>query len=207
LSTLKIWILITKGRKEMNKMFWTDGVEKLALRANVVSEAGSYWLHENRGGDFVRRLATANNGVIEFSGYAAKAIVACGCKGNPDALRVNDDQLSFELTRWPRLQGLRPFRVQTMQQPSEGTVYTYGSDFATARFLPGRNVVIVEAESLDGLRKAAAIMQVTDFHLWAASHAANMAAGLRGWEAFDSLCVDFRPADCPWVITVLRDDR
>ena len=102
-----------------------------------------------------------------------------------------------------RLPELRPFWVQTLQQPAEGTVYAHSSDHATARYLPGRNVVVVEAESLDGLRKAAAIMQVADFHEWAASHAANMTAGRRGVEAFDSLFVP----DCPWVVTVLRDDR
>ena len=105
--------------------------------------------------------------------------------------------------KWPRLPELRPFAVQTLQQPAAGTVYAHGSDYASARYLPGRNVVIVEAESLDGLRKASAIMQVADFHAWAASHAANMAAGLRGCEAFDSLCV----GDCPWVVEVVRDDR
>ena len=147
------------------KMFWTDGVEKLAIAAGVVS-----------------------GGVIQFSGYA---------------VRVDDDQLTFELVGWPRLPELHAFSVQTLQQPAEGTVYVHGSDHATARYLPGRNVVIVEAESLDGLRKVAATMQVADFHAWASAHAANMTAGLRGWGAFDSLCV----GDCPWVVRVVRDDR
>ena len=107
------------------------------------------------------------------------------------------------ITRADRLPELRPFWVQTLQQPAEGTVYAHSSDHATARYLPGRNVVVVEAESLDGLRKAAAVMQVADFHAWAASHAANMAAGLRGCEAFDSLVTP----GSPWVVTILRDDR
>jgi len=149
------------------KVFWTEGIEKLAIAAGV------------------------DNGVVEFSGYSINSV------------RV-DGQLSFELVRWPRLRGLHAFSVQTLQQPAEGTVYVHGSDHVKARYLPGRNVVIVEAESLDGLRKAAAVMQVADFHAWAASHAANMAAGLRGWEAFDSLYVG---SDCPWVVTILRDDR
>ncbi len=104
---------------------------------------------------------------------------------------------------WPRLPRLHAFRVQTLQQPAGGTVYMHGSDHATARYLPGRNVVVVEAESLDGSRKAAAVMQVGDFHEWAASHAANMTAGLRGVEAFESLVAP----GSPWVVTMLRDDR
>jgi len=147
------------------KMFWTDGVEKLAT--------------------------VCNDGVIQFSGYTVK-------------VSVSNDQLTFELVGWPRLKGLYPFRVQTLQQTEGGAVYVHGSDYAVARYLPGRNVVIVEAESLDGLRKAAATMQAADFHAWAASHAANMAAGLRGLEALDSLCVG---PDCPWVVRVVRDDR
>ena len=184
------------------KMF-CEGIEKLAIAAGIVSEAGSYRLHESRGGEFIRRLTVCNGGVVEFSGYAAKATVSSGRKGNPDALRVDDDQLSFELVKWPRLPRLHAFSVQTLQQVAEGTVYMHGADYASARYLPGRNVVIVEAFSLDGLRMIAATMQVKDFHAWAAAHAANMAAGLRGWEALDSLCV----GDCPWVVKVVRDDR
>lgn len=185
--------------------FGTSSFELLAKKAGVISEAGSYRLHQNHGGDFVRRLSIIGSGIAEFSGYAIKASVISGRTGNPDALHVADDQLSFELVKTPRLPELRPFRVQTMQQPADGTVYAYSSDYATARFLPGRNVVIVEAESLDGLRAAVATMQVADFHAWAAEHAANMAAGRRGWEAFDSLHPESR--GCPWVTKVTRDDR
>lgn len=72
------------------------------------------------------------------------------------------------ITRADRLPELRPFWVQTLQQPAEGTVYVHGSDYVKARYLPGRNVVVAEATDLENGRRVIAIFQVGEFcRFWA----------------------------------------
>lgn len=72
------------------------------------------------------------------------------------------------ITRADRLPKLRPFSVQTLQQPAEGTVYVHSVDHIKARFLPGRNVVIAEARDLETGNKVIATFQVDEFcRFWA----------------------------------------
>ena len=61
---------------------------------------------------------------------------------------------------------LQPFRqtwVETLF-PVADAGYVYSSDGFSARYLPGRNVVIVEAASLDGLQSVVKVCQVADFN-------------------------------------------
>ncbi len=90
------------------------------------------------------------------------------------------------ITRADRLPELRPFWVQTLQQPAEGTVYVHGSDYVKARYLPGRNVVVAEAHDLEDGRKVIATFQVNEFcRFWAEADVTGTAE--RGEAAFEAL--------------------
>ena len=62
-----------------------------------------------------------------------------------------------------RLPPLRKTWIETLF-PVANSGYVYQSDGFHATFLPGRNVVVVEAESLDGLQYLKKVCQVADFH-------------------------------------------
>jgi len=91
-----------------------------------------------------------------------------------------------EVLKMKKLPALRPFRVQTLQQPAEGTVYVHGADYVTARFLPGRNVVVAEAYGLESGSRIIATFQVSEFcRFWAEADVAG--TGKRGEAASEVL--------------------
>ena len=85
-----------------------------------------------------------------------------------EAMRDDGEEIAGNptITRADRMPELRPFWVQTLQQPAEGTVYVHGSDYVKARFLPDRNVVVAEAVDLEDGRRVIATFQVDEFYLF-----------------------------------------
>ena len=105
-----------------------------------------------------------------------------------DTVRENGEEIAGNptITRADRMPELRPFWVQTLQQPNEGTVYTHGSDYVKARFLPGRNVVVAEARDLEDGRRVVATFQVEEFcRFWAEADVTGTTE--RGEAAFEAL--------------------
>ena len=103
-----------------------------------------------------------------------------------EAMRNDGEEIAGNptITRADRMPELRPFWVQTLQQVAEGTVH--GSDYISARFLPGRNVVVAEARHLEDGRKVIAIFQVNEFcRFWAEADVTGTTE--RGEAAFESL--------------------
>jgi hypothetical protein len=100
-----------------------------------------------------------------------------------------------KLKKWrkkmKKLVALRRTYIQTLFQPVSGTVYTHQSDGFFAKFLPGRNVVVIEATTLDGLQTVKKICQPADFHKSVAKFPGENEPGMmgifgRGIEGFDA---------------------
>lgn len=90
-----------------------------------------------------------------------------------------------------KLVALRRTFIETLFQPTTGTVYAHQSDGFWATFLPGRNVIIVEAETLDGTQIMKKICQPADFHAAVAKFLGRNETGCcgifgRGIEGFDA---------------------
>ncbi len=105
-----------------------------------------------------------------------------------EAMRDDGEEIAGNptITRADRMPELRPFAVQTLQQPAEGTVYVHSSDYIKARFLPGRNVVVAEARDLEDGRRIIATFQVAEFcRFWAEADVTGTAE--RGEAAFEAL--------------------
>ena len=89
-----------------------------------------------------------------------------------------------------RLQPLRKTWIETLF-PVADSDYVHQSDGFYATFLPGRNVVVVEAESLDGNLQIKKVCQTADFHAAAAKFPSENEPGMmgifgRGIEGFDA---------------------
>jgi hypothetical protein len=89
-----------------------------------------------------------------------------------------------------RLLPLRRTWIETLF-PVAGTGYTYQSDGFTATYLPGRNVVVVEAVELGGGMQIKKICQVADFNAAMEKFPGQNEAGVcgiigRGIEGFDA---------------------
>ena len=101
-----------------------------------------------------------------------------------------------------RLTHMRKTFIQTLQQPAEGTIYTHSVDGFHATYLKGRNVVIVEAVSLDGKLEVKGVLQVAQFNELCES--VKLVGDERGREAVFPL---FYHAPEAWGMQVVRDDR
>ena len=101
-----------------------------------------------------------------------------------------------------RLTHMRRTFVQTLQQPAEGAIYAHSVDGFYATYLKGRNVVIVEAVSLDNKLEVKGILQVAQFVKLCES--VKLVEGERGQEAVFPL---FYHAPEAWGMQVVRDDR
>lgn len=101
-----------------------------------------------------------------------------------------------------KLAHMRRTFIRTMQQPSSGTVYAYSVDGFHATYLKGRNVVIVEADSLDGKLSVRGVLQVAQFN--ALCKAVELVGDERGQEAIFPL---FYHAPEAWGMEITRDDR
>jgi len=172
-------------------------LENLAIKAGAIIPA-----HYRVRGEFIYRYEIGE-GVFKIpgSGYMVETKVVFA----PRSEYPKNDFLEFSLVARQSFPHNRAVKIQTLQQPSDGAVYADSSDFATARFLSGRNMFIVTAQSLDGLVEIACTMQTEDFHVWAAEMAAEMAVGNRGSAAIDAL--GFNARQTPWSISILRDNR
>ena len=91
----------------------------------------------------------------------------------------------------PKLVPLRKTHIQTMFQPA-GTVYAHQIDGFVATYLPGRNVIVVEATTLDGKQTVKKVCQVADFKeavekFPGENEPGSMAIFGRGIEGFDAV--------------------
>jgi hypothetical protein len=87
-----------------------------------------------------------------------------------------------------------------------GSGYVYQNDGFYATFLPGRNVVIVEATTLDGLQTVKKVCQPADFHKSVAKFPGRNETGCcgifgRGVEGFDAA------NEIPGIVVEHTDDR
>lgn len=105
-----------------------------------------------------------------------------------------------------KLISLRRTWIQTLFQPTAGAVYAHQSDGFFATFLPGRNVIIIEAAALDGLQAIKKVCQPADFHAAVAKFPGKNEPGMmgifgRGIEGFDAA------NDLPGVVVEHIDNR
>lgn len=89
-----------------------------------------------------------------------------------------------------KLLPLRKTYFQTLF-PVAGSGYVYQDDGFYATFLPGRNVVVVEAETLGGEQQIKKVCQIADFHAAVEKFPGRNETGCcgifgRGIEGFDA---------------------